>query len=318
MFEKAKKNILISIAVSGAIYLGLSIYADYSKVIGALEKFNWIWLPVVLLLSFTNYCVRFAKWHYYLHVLDIKLKVRDSFSVFMSGLVMSVTPGKMGELLKSYLLKQINGTPISRTAPIIFAERITDFLSLVLISLIGAFSFNVGKAASIAVAVFFSLLVILLGQRKWMFSLFGFFERFKFIKKHIEKIHSAYESAYEMLKFRNLIKMIIVSLASWFFECLGYFIILRNFDSTFHVTLWWASFSYAFGTIIGAVTMLPAGLGVTEVSFTSMIIGQGASMDIAVASTFLIRVVTLWFAVFVGIVSVIFYQKRFGKINTEQ
>lgn len=63
----------------------------------------------------------------------------------MSGLVMSVTPGKMGELLKSYLVKQVNGTSISKTAPIVFAERATDFLSLTIMALIGAYYFNYGK-----------------------------------------------------------------------------------------------------------------------------------------------------------------------------
>jgi len=316
MLEKVKKNILISIAISGALYLGLSIYADYNKVIGSLEKFPWLLLPVLLLLSFSNYIMRFIKWHYYLNLLKIKIKVMDSFSVFTSGLIMSVTPGKMGELLKSYLVKQITGVSISRTAPIIFAERITDFLSLVLIAVLGSFSYHVGEAVSISVAVFFILLVVLIGQRSWMFALFRLTGRLKFVNKHIEKVLHAYESAYEMLKIGPVLKMIVVSLCSWFFECFGYFIILRNFH--IDVDMLWASFSYAFGTIVGAITMLPGGLGATEFSLTSMILSKGADKNVAVASTFLIRIVTLWFAVLVGIISVALYQKRFGKINTEQ
>ncbi|MCK7516981.1 MAG: flippase-like domain-containing protein [Ignavibacteriales bacterium] len=45
----------------------------------------------------------------------------------------------MGELLKSYLVKQVNGTSISKTAPIVFAERATDFLSLTILALAGAY-----------------------------------------------------------------------------------------------------------------------------------------------------------------------------------
>ncbi len=79
----------------------------------------------------------------------------------------------------------------------------------------------------------------------------------------------------------------------------------------------WASFSYALATIAGSITMLPGGLGVTEGSLTFLLIKYGASKEIAVASTFLVRVVTLWFAVLVGIVSVTFYQRRFGNISVE-
>jgi uncharacterized membrane protein YbhN (UPF0104 family) len=48
-----------------------------------------------------------------------------------------------------------------------------------------------------------------------------------------------------------------------------------------------------------------------------MLINQGLSNNDALASTFIVRVVTLWFAVLVGVVSVIIYQKRFGSITTE-
>ena len=56
-------------------------------------------LPLLLFLSLLNYFVRFLKWDYYLNILNVKVKKIDSFAVFMSGLIMSVTPGKMGEVL---------------------------------------------------------------------------------------------------------------------------------------------------------------------------------------------------------------------------
>ncbi len=130
MLKKVKKNILISIAAAGLLYLGFTIYADFDQVISTFAKFNWLLFPLLLFLSALNYISRFLKWDYYLSVLKVKVRKMDSLAIFMSGLIMSVTPGKMGELLKAYLVKQINGTPISKTAPIIFAERITDFISL--------------------------------------------------------------------------------------------------------------------------------------------------------------------------------------------
>jgi uncharacterized protein (TIRG00374 family) len=63
--------------------------------------------------------------------------------------------------------------------------------------------------------------------------------------------------------------------------------------------------------------MLPGGLGITEGSLTYLLVQKDVPMDISVATTFIIRVVTLWFAVLVGIISLSFYQKRFGKIKIE-
>ena len=109
--------------------------------------------------------------------------------------------------------------------------------------------------------------------------------------------------------------MTIVSLLAWGFECLGYYLILLNFNIDFGFL--WTSFSYAFAIIVGAVSLLPGGIGLTEGSLTFLLVKRGISNSTAVATTLLVRAVTLWFAVVVGIVSVIFYQKRFGKINLD-
>ena len=229
----------------------------------------------------------------------------------MSGLTMSITPGKMGELLKSYMVKQVAGVSISKTAPIIIVERITDFLSLILLALIGALVYSYGTYIVIATGIFFILVVVIISNRKFSLKLIDKISQLKFVSKFSGNIRSSYESSYEMLKPVPLIKMILLSLVAWFFECFAFYLILINFNVD--VSILWATFAYAFATIAGSITMLPAGLGVTEGSLTFLIIQKGASKNIAVASTFVIRIVTLWFAVFVGVVSLFFYQKKFGK-----
>ncbi len=316
MLKKVKKNILISLAAAGILYLGFTLYANFDNVFKAFGSFDWFVLPLLLLLSLSNYYTRFLKWDYYLSIVKVKVKKIDSFSIFMSGLVMSVTPGKMGELLKSYLIKGITNTPISKTAPIIMVERITDTISLILISLVGAYIFNYGRGIVIGAAIFFLLLMIVISNKKIMLPILKMLEKNAFLNRHLHKIHIAYESSYQMLRPIPFFKMILLSLLSWLFECLSYYIILVNFD--IGVNFIWAAFSYGFATIVGAISMLPGGLGVTEGSLTFMLVQRNFPKDLAVASTFVIRAVTLWFAVLVGILSVSLYQSRFGKITPLQ
>jgi len=315
LIQKIKHKILITLAVAGVLYLGFTIYADLPKVIDSFGSFNWFLFPLLLLLSLSNYFSRFLKWDYYLSLLKIKVKKIDSLSIFMSGLIMSVTPGKMGELLKSFLVKEINGTSISKSAPIIMVERITDFISLLLIALAGAYLYNYGRTIVIGVAIFFVLVLIVISNKSVALPVLKMLEKIKYLSKYMHNIHDAYESSYRMLKPMPLLFMTVLSLLSWAFECLGYYLILRNFGIDYSILL--AAFSYAFATIIGALSMLPGGLGVTEGSLTFMLIEKGIAKDLAVASTFIVRVVTLWFAVFVGIISVSIYQRRFGKITVE-
>lgn len=315
MTTKIKQRILFSIALAGIFYLGFSIYADFSDVVQSFKLFNWLLLPLLLILSLLNYYSRYIKWNYYLNLLNIKIESWQSFSIFCSGLIMSVTPGKFGELFKAYLLKQVSNEPVSKSAPIIFAERVTDFLSLVVISLIGAYIFNYGRVIIIVIGTILIIGIIIITNKKIATFFLRFISKIKRLSAYSKNIENAYESSYKLLSFIPMVKMTILSIISWGFECVGYYMILSSFN--IEMSLLWASFAYAFATIVGAVSMLPGGLGVTEGSLSYLVMAQGYSKDVSFASTFIVRVVTLWFAVLIGVISVMIYQKKFGKIELE-
>ncbi len=313
MFSKYKKKILFSVALGALVFLGFSIYADFDKLLSAFGKFNWLWFPVLLLLSFGNYVFRFFKWHYYTKILKIKLPIGRSFLIFLSSFVMSVTPGKMGEVLKCFLVKEETGTPVSKSAPIVFAERLTDFLSIVFLCIIGAYVFNYGLEIIITAGVIFILCVLVLSSQKLSLKIISVFEKIKFLKKFISKFHTAYESIYLMLRIKPLIIAFFISLVSWFFECIGFYVVLKVFSYSVEmvsVSLLIATFIYGFSTLIGAIAMLPGGLGATEASITGLLVFLKIPKDISVASTIIIRVATLWFAVIIGIFTIFIYQKK--------
>jgi len=312
LFSKYKKKILLSAAFGAIVFLGFSIYADFDKLISAFGKFNWWWFPVILLLSFGNYFFRFLKWQYYTRLLDIKIRAGRSFLIFLSSFVMSVTPGKMGEVLKSFLLKEETGTPVSKSAHIIFAERLTDFLSIVFLCILGAYVFNYGLEIIITAGLVFVLCVLILSSQRLSLKIISLFERIRFLKKFISKFHTAYESIYLMLKLKPLIIAFLISIVSWFFECVGFYVVLKVFSYSVEmvsISLLIATFIYGFSTLIGAIAMLPGGLGATEASITGLLVFLKIPKDISVASTIIIRVATLWFAVIIGIFAIFIYQK---------
>lgn len=315
MFSKYKKKILISVAFGAVVFLAFSVYADFDKLIRAFGEFNWAYFPLVLLLSFGNYIVRFFKWEYYRKILDIQLPTKTSFLIFMTTFVMSVTPGKMGELLKSYLLKEENGTPISRSAPIVVAERLTDFISVVLLCIAGAFVFDYGKGLILGVGVVFLLGVGVISSRRLSLSMISVLGKTKLLKNVTDKVHMAYESIYTLVRPRPLLMMTMASAFAWFLECLGLYVVLKVYSglTNIEVSLLSAVFIYGFSTLVGSIAMLPGGLGATEASLTGLLLLLKIPKDISVASTFIIRVATLWFAVIIGIVSVYFYQKHSSK-----
>jgi glycosyltransferase 2 family protein len=311
LFAKNKKKIIFSIILGAAVFLGLSIYANFNELLEAFALYNWLMFPLILALSFCNYIARFFKWEYYTKILNIKIERKMSFMIFLSSFVMSVTPGKIGEVFKSYLLKEYNGTPVSKSAPIVFAERITDFLSLVLLSMAGALMFGYGTTLIIGFGIFFVVLVFIISSKKLSYAIIGFLERFKFISRISHKIHTAYDSIYQMVRFKELIVTILLSIFAWAFECFSFYLIVNGFgpENIVHIDLLTATFVYGFATIAGAATMLPGGLGATDASITGLLVFLGVTKSIAAASTMIIRAATLWFAVIVGIFAVMMYQK---------
>ncbi|GJQ61795.1 MAG: TIGR00374 family protein [Melioribacteraceae bacterium] len=308
--EKLKKNILFFIIISIFIYFGLTLYADFDSVLESMTQIDVLILPVVFFLSLLNYITRFFKWHYYLRLLKIDVKFWDSFGIFMSGLAMSATPGKLGELLKSYLVKDKVGTPVSKTAPIIFAERLTDMISVIALAIGGALFYKFGVNVVIITGIFFLLIIIVISNRKMSLYLIDLISKIGFISKYVKQIRELYESAFILIRLPALIKMTLLSFVSWFFECYGYYLVLTGLG--LDVSLFWSVFVYAFATIVGSITMLPGGLGATEGSITLLMVENGISKDLAVISTFIIRVATLWFAILLGVISLIWYQKKTG------
>lgn len=315
MFKKYKKKILISVVLGAVIFLVFSIYADFDNLLKAFSQFNWLYFPLVLLLSLGNYITRFFKWEYYRKLLNIELTSKVSFLIFMSTFIMSVTPGKMGEVLKSYLVREENGTPVSKSAPIIIAERLTDFISIVILCLAGAFVFNYGKELVLGVGIFFIAGVILISSRKISLFIISILERISIFHRIAEKFHTAYESIYALVRIKPLLIAVVISAFAWFLECLGLFVVLKVYSSitSIEINLMSAVFIYGFSTIAGSIAMLPGGLGVTEASLTGLMVLMKIPKDISVASTFIIRIATLWFAVLIGIVAVYFYQKHTNK-----
>jgi glycosyltransferase 2 family protein len=322
LLSRLKGKLVVGIAIGGLVYLVMVLYSDWANLKEALLSFNWWLFPVLLMLAFANYIFRFFKWHFFLGRLEIALPKVDSLIIFLSGLVMTISPGKIGELLKTVLLKQRNGTPISVSAPVIVGERITDFLALVFISAAGLTVFTVQASSLWVLGGFSALLVVfvaMISNRRLSLAMIGLIERIGPLRKVGDKLHSMYDSTYKLLRFTPLLVATFWSVLAWLCECFGFWITLTAFTDEPRVLA--AAFIYALGTILGVVS--PGGLGPTEAGMIGMAQSQtimgAAAMTKATASaaTLIIRLATLWFAVLVGAVVLIVFQGRFGDAGAE-
>jgi uncharacterized protein (TIRG00374 family) len=311
-------KIALTLAFAALVFVALLVYAGLDEILGQLRDFGWWAVAPALALAFGNYLARFLKWQYYCRVLSIPVRTADSFIIFMSGLSMSISPGKFGEVLKSFLLKKIAGTPVSFSAPIVLAERMTDLVGLLVLAAAAmAFLPFEGWMAAlrwffVATAAAVVALVLALGSARFAGAFLGVFSRLPLAGRAADKMSAALQSAVKLFTFKNFALMSALSAVSWAFECAGFYIVLAAFnvpspDAPSVV------FIYCAGTILGAVSMLPGGLGLTEFSMVGMLVQMlktgGAQ---AVAATTVIRACTLWFATIIGVVFLVAGRRRFS------
>jgi uncharacterized protein (TIRG00374 family) len=309
--KKLLAKVTLGVAAGVAIYVGFSIWADARSVGRALADFTWSIALAALLLAFLNYLVRFGRWHYYLKVLGLSVPPGHSFLVFLAGFSLTVTPGKLGEVVKALLLRESHGIAAARTAPIVVAERLTDLMGLLLLACVGIFTFKADPRFLIIGAglIVFGLVVISVEPIAAFFL--RLFAKTPGLRRIAPKLEEAYRTTAALLRPAPLVLGVALSTVSWFFECAAFWAVVHGFAGA-SVDIQAATFIYASMTVAGALSFLPGGLGVTEAGMLAMLaeLATGCGRAVAAAATFVTRLCTLWFAVLVGIAALLIFAKR--------
>lgn len=304
-------RIVLGVVAGVIVYAGFTVWANAKAVAAALATFHWSMAVLGLGLASLNYLIRFGRWQYYLRYLRVEVAWRDSFMVFFSGFALTVTPGKMGEAVKAFLLRETHGVPAARTAPIVVAERVTDLLALVLLALVGVFTFAVDRRFLALAGAVIGVGVAVLASETLAGRIFDVLERVPWLGKAAPKLREFHSTTASLLRPRPLVAATLVATASWFTECLAFYVVVHGFAGA-AITLRAATFIYAAMTIAGALTFVPGGLGVTEAGMLGLLVSLGTGLDrgTAAAATFVTRVVTLWFAVALGLPAFALYARR--------
>ncbi|MET0386611.1 MAG: flippase-like domain-containing protein, partial [Polyangiales bacterium] len=137
-----KAGVVTVVAI--VIYSVVLALADYQSIEVSVQKLPFKRIVLALGLATASFGVRFLRWQGYLRTLEIRTSLPNSALIFTSGLGMSITPGKAGEVLKALMLQQVTGTPVARSVPIVAAERVTDAMALLVLGAVGLLDLAIG------------------------------------------------------------------------------------------------------------------------------------------------------------------------------
>ncbi len=307
MSADIRRKLIYSLLLALLFYVALALWSDWQSLAAALVEFPWQWLPAVVALTIVNYVGRLLKWQWYLRVVGVKISRFDSTRIFGIGMLMVMTPGKAGEFLKSYMVKNVTGTPMSVTAPVVLAERVTDGMAMLLLAGVGLFAFPDQKARLIALVVFsgFVALIAVIQIRPVSLWFLGYAHALPIVSRFASSLHTLYESSYTIFSPRNLLISITIGVITWGAEGIAYYIVLVGFGAAPGImTAWTAVFIFCISTVIGALFALPGGLGGVEGSMVALSMRfLGLTSATATAAALLTRFCTLWLGVGIGVVS---------------
>lgn len=331
---KYRKQFITGIALILSAYIFLLIFLDNSVqfeggVLNEIRRFPvWI-IPLLCLTQVSAGAFRFWEWHYYLGVIDArdKITLKDSLIIFVSSFMMVISPGKVAEVLKSVFLKMKTDVPIARSAPIVVAERVVDGLAvivtLLLTMLIAGNRLDLGNYEQISRGVIFTsagligagLIVVQIAPLAY-FCL-NALNQIPVLNRLYQPLTEFYESSREIFNLRHVIPTTMMGIGVYASSTLGFMLVLHGFGLAWSLELLLqVAFIVGVSSAVGALSLVPNGAGVTEVTNLGMLLALVVPTHpeltpvMAGAAALIQGFFHKWFRVLVGMGVAFIYRKR--------
>jgi uncharacterized protein (TIRG00374 family) len=271
---------------------------------------SWNLLLFAAILSVANYGFRILRWRWYLARLGHPLPLRFAGMTFLAGFAYTLSPGKVGEMIRARYYVPL-GIPLSRVAAAFFAERLLDVVAMAALAALLIASLPTYRNAIFIVAALVTILLTLFSVLPWQaITLKCEALRLpRLARKGLAGVTSTFAATRPLLQPIALIIGFALGLLAWGFEGMG-LAVLAGISPVAHLDLLPAVGIYAVAVLAGAISFLPGGLGSTEAVMTTLLVAHGFSVGDAVFVTLACRLVTLWLAVLLGWVAVLFLRQR--------
>lgn len=303
------RPIIISIILAMLAYGVWIACTEYDKTLSALKMVGIKGSLVIILLSLINYAARYIRWHWFCHLMGYHIPWRKNLLYYLAGFALTTTPGKAGEAIRSIYMEP-HGVKISSSLAAVVAERISDLLSIIILALAAVYHFPdyAWLAASTSAGIVFGIIFIhnrslqnktrdlahTLSRKRIRNGLLHFLDLLKDMRL--------------LLGRKALLKGLMIGTIGWAAEAFGLFYIVgaMGYETPMLVVFG----IYSLSMLAGAVSFMPGGLGGAEIVMSLLLIALDINSSDAVTATILCRLVTLWFAVIIGLAALFYAESK--------
>ncbi|AKS45303.1 conserved hypothetical protein [Octadecabacter temperatus] len=291
-------GLLFAFVIAGLV--GLAVATGWEETKHQLMQLTLSQIVILLALSLVNYLFRGARWHLFSNRLGLSTTLIQDLRHFLGGFAMSVTPGRVGELIRMRWLKRETGWAVERTAPLVLMDRASDLAAMALI-LAGGIALSAGGIKMAMPVALLALAAAFVATRPkllaacvtLLYRTIGKFPRL------MARVRSAARSLTVFSSGPIMAAALALGLIGWVAE--GY---------AFHLLLMWmgadigfakAIAIFTFSTLAGGLTGAPGGVGGAEAAMVALLSLEGIPLDVSIPATAVIRLTTLWFAILIGV-----------------
>ena len=291
-------------------YVVFIAYSDFQEFSVNISQFEFSYLPIILAFIFLGIIIRGTRQQLLYKQIEVFISFKTGILLYISGLSMIVTPGGSGELIKSYYLKKNFGYPLAKTFPVVIMERLLDLAGIGgVLLIVGLLLGNYNIILLMLILLSVVSLIFVSGKKEKLFNfLLSILEKIPILKKQATSFSESYQVFGELTSSKIMTKTLGLSFFVWMTDAIMIYFIFIGFNLNFDIIF--STFSMYSSLLLGVLTMVPAGVGVTEISFVEILKGEGVDTAVSTSLVILFRLVTIWFLTALGFCATRYFLKN--------
>jgi uncharacterized protein (TIRG00374 family) len=275
------------------------------------------WLVAAFVVYYIGFPLRGYRWSLLLRGIGARVGVRDSTEIiFVSWLVNSVVPAKLGEVYRAWLLKVNYPVSLSSTFGTIFIERMFDIFAIVILGLGAAFwSFRTGLDETVRAIMFLGIVVVVV-IAVGLVTLRNFgrrlVERLPLPQKATE-LYERFEAGVFSMDRRTLPTIALLTLLIWTTEAIRLLFVTYALGFEISLGISGAFFVALVASLLTAVPFTPAGLGIVEAGIVGLLtVVYQADPNEAAAIALVDRAISVLSVIVLGFIAYLLSPKTKG------
>lgn len=273
-------------------------YAPLHKIRIALQSFNDWDFPFLIGLSVAYYGLKVVRFWYLMQSIGIHKPFKLVLVSYLSSQPISLIPG--GEIYRSHALKRYTGVPVKKSVAQFTLQGFLEALSLTGIAVVSAVVIGSFRIPFIVLAILLAIGVLAIRDGH-VATISAQLNRLPFMEMGGSTIEQFSKKHQEALSRRWLPLLFGLSLAADLVGVVIAYVAVTGVGG--QISVFQAGLLYVIPIVVGFLSFLPGGLGVSEQSAVGVLLLSDVSVGQAVAATLIMRVAIVGSGVFYGVLA---------------